>query len=106
MKTLLAGLAIAFGLSAPAVAGGHSDLKVVGTKVVISCYRGPMTKVIWDYPMPIFVDSLVRIGYDWPTAHAIATRVCRDWQGARDGETLKAETQRILQATPPRRKRH
>lgn len=49
-----------------------------GGVIVVSCYRGPWQQVIWDRPNAVFIDSLVNVGYSYPTASAIAERICRD----------------------------
>lgn len=83
----------------------HKTNKTAATKqVVVSCYRGPWEDVIWDRPNAIFVDSLVNVGYDFPTAHAIAERICRDRLLVGDTDALKAEMQRILRERPARRR--
>ena len=71
----------------------------------MSCFRGPWKDVIWDHPNSNFIDSLIKIGYDYPTSHAIAERVCRDdWLvGNEDG--MKQEMIRIYRESPEFRKR-
>lgn len=70
--------------------------------VTVSCFRGPWEEVIWDRPNAVFVDSLVALGYDFPTAHAIAERVCRDEATVGDPEAAVAVMRRILAESPPR----
>ncbi|MCE0506993.1 MULTISPECIES: hypothetical protein [unclassified Roseivivax] len=102
MKTALVTLVLAAGLALPAFAGGHKsgyhkdDLpRFKGGTIVVSCFRGPWNEVIWDRPNSNFVDSLVAIGYDFPTAHAIAERICRDDRLVNNPEGLKSEMLRI-----------
>ncbi|SFD56288.1 hypothetical protein [Roseivivax sediminis] len=101
MKTIIA-LAVAAFAAAPAVAGdyhrdtGHSDIKrFQGGTIVVSCFRGPWKDVIWDRPNSNFVDSLVAIGYDFPTAHAVAERVCRDDELVGNPEGMKQRMRQI-----------
>ena len=61
----------------------------------MSCYRGPWEDVIWDRPNAVFIDSLVRIGYDFPTAHAVAERVCRDEALVNNSDGLRSTMLRI-----------
>ena len=53
----------------------HQNIQVEYITVTISCFRGPWREVIWDRPEPVFVDSLVAAGYEFPEAHAISERV-------------------------------
>lgn len=73
-----------------------------GHTVVVSCYRGPWREVIWDRPEPLFIDSLVAAGYDYPTAHAMAERICRDQSLVGDREALRGTAQDVVNGTPPR----
>ncbi|MWB79212.1 hypothetical protein GLS40_14325 [Pseudooceanicola sp. 216_PA32_1] len=68
--------------------------------IVVSCYRGPWKQVIWDHPNAKFIDSLVAIGYDFPTSEAIANRICRDQNLVFDPEGLKATMKRIYMSSP------
>lgn len=86
MKKALVLAAVCAAFAAPAMAGGkyghkhrhHGAYGPTGTQIVVSCFRGPWNDVIWDRPNAVFIDSLVAIGYDFSTAHAIGERVCRD----------------------------
>jgi hypothetical protein len=99
MKSLLSAAAVVLGL-APAVSA-HETRTVyryvfqTGHVITVGCWRGPWKEVIWDRPEPVFLDDLVRIGYDYPTAQAIANRICRDQNLVGDKEGLKAEMLRI-----------
>jgi hypothetical protein len=74
----------------------------VATHVItVSCYRGPWQEVIWDRPNPEFTDSLVRAGYTFPEAHAIAERVCRDPGAVGQPGALRATMTTILRSSPP-----
>ncbi len=71
-----------------------------GGVVHVSCFRGPWREVIWDRPQGIFIDSLVQVGYDFPSALAIATRLCRDITYVGDDAAIKAEMERIIAEAP------
>lgn len=73
-----------------------------GHTVVVSCYRGPWREVIWDRPEPVFIDSLVAAGYDYPTANALAERICRDPSLVGNREALRGFAQDVVKSTPPR----
>lgn len=103
MKKLMLSAAILMGLAAPAVAGGFGKTytyKFQTATIVVSCFRGPWKEVIWDRPNSNFIDSLVNVGYDYPTAHAIAERVCRDDNLVGNKEGLKSEMIRIFRESP------
>jgi hypothetical protein len=61
--------------------------------------------VIWDRPNAVFVDTLVAVGYDFSTAHAIAERICRDRNLVGNPEGLKAAMERIF-ADPSSHRKH
>lgn len=69
--------------------------------VTVSCFRGPFSEVIWDRPNPVFIDSLVSIGYTFPEAHAIGERVCRDPSTVDRPDAAVAVMSRILTQNPP-----
>lgn len=81
--------------------GKHHHKVVTQEPIVVSCYRGPWKDVIWDRPNPIFVDSLVNIGYDINTASSIAEKVCRDKDLVGNPEGLKSEMLRIYREIRP-----
>ncbi|MCJ7872766.1 hypothetical protein Q4577_08140 [Marinovum sp. 2_MG-2023] len=101
MKKAIVLAAVCAAFAAPAMAGGkhkhshHGAYGPTGTQIVVSCFRGPWNDVIWDRPNPVFIDSLVAIGYDFPNAHAIAERVCRDPALVGNPEGLKSTMLRI-----------
>ncbi|MHA6346901.1 hypothetical protein [Roseivivax sp. CAU 1761] len=107
MKKLLVMAALAAAVASPALADhshgrSHAHKQAAadvprfkGGTIVVSCFRGPWKEVIWDRPNSNFVQSLVAIGYDYPTAHAVAERVCRDDELVNNPEGLKAEMRRI-----------
>lgn len=71
--------------------------------VTVSCFRGPLSEIIWDRPNPVFIDSLVNAGYSFPEAHAIGERVCTDPSTVdRPDRAIQVMTQIIAQ-NPPRR---
>ena len=69
-------------------------------RITVSCFRGPWNDVIWDRPNSIFVDDLVALGYDFPTAHAIAERICRDDKLVGNPPAMGAETLRVVRESP------
>ncbi|MBY5987634.1 MULTISPECIES: hypothetical protein [Roseovarius] len=69
-KTTLCAAAAAFLVMA--------DTAKADTYILVSCYRGPWTEVIWDKANPNFVDSLVQAGYSPQEATSIANYICRD----------------------------
>lgn len=71
-----------------------------GHTLIVSCFRGPWTDVIWDRPNSNFIDSLIDFGYDYPNAHAIAERICRDDRLVHNKEAMKAEMMRIYYESP------
>jgi hypothetical protein len=71
-----------------------------GGVVTVSCFRGPWELVYWDKPEGIFIDSLVNVGYDYPSALAIATRICREQALVGRPDLMKAEMERIIAEAP------
>lgn len=104
MKKLLLSAIVLAGIAAPAVAGTAYAYKFTDHTIYVSCFRGPWKEVIWDRPNAKFVDSLVNLGYDYPTSHAIAERVCRDDDLVFNKDGLKAEMKRIYAESPEYRK--
>ena len=109
MKRFALAAVLAAGAAGPALAdhshhgNGSSSAYQMGSGqlvVTVQCFRGPWREVIWDHPEAVFVDSLVNVGYDYPTAHAIAERVCRDYRLVDDLEGLRDEMYRILRDSP------
>lgn len=76
----------------------------VDNTIYVSCFRGPWKEVIWDRANPNFIDSLVNIGYDFPTAHAIGDRVCRDASLVGNPEAMRNEMLRIYYESPAQRR--
>ena len=101
IRTLSAAVTIALSIPVMTAANGHKKhhnhgaYGQSGSRIVVSCYRGPWKEVIWDRPNAVFVDSLASVGYDYPTAQAIATRICRDDALVGNPEALKATMRRI-----------
>ncbi len=96
----------------PAMAGGaryeyhnYGSYGPTGNVIVVSCYRGPWKEVIWDRPNPVFIDSLVSVGYDFSTATSIAERICRDQGLVGNSAALKANMERIW-SDPASHRRH
>ena len=111
MKKAIA-IAVMAALAGPAMAGGkkHKDYNYgaygpTGHQIVVSCYRGPWREVIWDRPNAVFVDTLVSVGYDYSTASAIATRVCRD-QSLVGNPGAMGATMRQIWRDPASHRRH
>ena len=76
----------------------HGTYGAGGQTIIVSCFRGPWKEVIWDRPNAVFIDSLVNIGYDYPTAQAIGERVCRDDALVGNPGALKSTMRRILRS--------
>ena len=100
--TIAAAIAAAC-LGTPAAAHGqahthkhHHGATAAGARIVVSCFRGPWREVIWDRPNAVFVDSLVSAGYDYPAAHAIGERICRDATLVGNPAALKSTMEQIL----------
>lgn len=109
-KIVLAAVVAAVGVPAFADHYKHRNYSYgsygpTGYQIVVSCFRGPWNEVIWDRPNAVFVDSLVSVGYDYSTADAIATRVCRDQNLVGRPGALKATMERIW-ADPSSHRRH
>ena len=97
-------LAILAGFASPSLAGGKNYVhgyNTFGYTVIVSCFRGPWKEVIWDRPEPVFIDSLVAAGYDYPTASAMAERICRDRSLVGDREALRGTAQGVVNGYPP-----
>lgn len=83
----------------------HGSYGPTGRTIVVSCERGPWKEVIWDRPNAVFVDSLVAVGYDFSTASAIATRVCRDQNLVGRPGAMKSTMEQIFN-DPQSHRRH
>ena len=81
--------------------GAHAP---TGTQITVSCYRGPWNEVIIDRPNAVFIDSLVSVGYDYATAHAIAHRICRDQALVGNPGALKSTMEQIWRDRASHRK--
>jgi hypothetical protein len=68
--------------------------------ITVSCFRGPLPVVAWDRPNPVFIDSLVRAGYSYETAAAMATRICTDESLVGNPNGLRVEMERLLRSEP------
>ncbi len=103
MKKLAILAAVAATFALPANAHGKQKRYVyqAGPIVItVSCFRGPLEAVIWDHPEGVFVDSLVAAGYDFPTAHAIAERICKDSRLVNNKELLRQTMREVYYASP------
>jgi hypothetical protein len=88
---------------APVEANGyHYPITVHTVQVTVSCFRGPWTEIIWDRPNPVFIDSLVNVGYSYPEAHAIGERVCTDPTTVDRPEMAVQVMHQIIAQNPPR----
>ena len=96
MKIIL----IAATIAAAVVSGTAARAGTEPRVITVSCFRGPWKEVIWDRANPVFIDSLIHAGYDFPTAHAIGDRICRDQAGVDDPDYLKAEMVKVLHEAP------
>lgn len=107
MIRLVTAALVASAVAMPAVAGGgthgygHATAQTA-PQVVVSCFRGPWQQIIWDHPKPVFVDSLVNIGYSIERASAIANRVCKDASLVNNPAGLKSMTESIIASSPRR----
>ena len=111
IKTLTAAAVIA--VAAPAAfaesrsqARGYAEGGAMsyGQKTVtVSCFRGPWVETIWDHPHPIFIDSLVNVGYSYERAQGLANRICQDVSLVGDHAAMVAATVNAINAQPPRR---
>lgn len=79
----------------------HRNVHAISATVTVSCFRGPWQEVIWDRPEPVFIDSLVGIGYTYPEAHAIGERVCRDATGVGNSANIRSTMLSIIESNPP-----
>jgi hypothetical protein len=102
MKLLALAAALGAALVTPAFAGGKTyHYKCpTGQVIVVSCYRGPYKKVIWDKANPSFISSLMTVGYDRASAEAIGTRVCRDQSLVGNPHGIRAVMTQIYQQSP------
>lgn len=101
MKKLMLAAALLAGAAAPVAAKSKAYHYTYKTHtIIVSCFRGPWTEVIWDRPNSKFIDSLVDVGYDYPTAHAIGERICRDDALVGNPEGMKTEMIRIFKESP------
>ena len=83
--------------------GAHVQARDIAIRV--SCARYSLPGVIWDRPMPVFLDDLVAAGYTPERAYAIGNRVCRDEAGVGNTAVIGATMQNILRTEPPRGRR-
>jgi hypothetical protein len=73
-----------------------------GGVVRVSCFRGPLTLTAWDHPEAIFIETLVAVGYDYPSAWAIGDRICKDSTLVGNPDGLKAAVEEIIANAPGR----
>lgn len=99
MKRVILAAALLIGTACQVSAEGYK-LIADGNTLIVSCFRGPWKDVIWDRPNSNFIDSLIDFGYDYPNAHAIAERICRDDHLVGNKAAMKAEMIRIYYESP------
>ena len=99
MKRVIMAAALLGAMASQVSAEGYK-LMADGNTLIVSCFRGPWGDVIWDRPNSNFIDSLIDFGYDYPTAHAIAERICRDDHLVGNKEGMAAEMIRIYNESP------
>ncbi|MDK3019028.1 hypothetical protein [Pseudodonghicola flavimaris] len=99
MRRVMIAAALLGALATQASAEAYK-LTADGNTMIVSCFRGPWKDVIWDRPNSNFIDSLIDFGYDYPNAHAIAERICRDDRLVNNKEAMKAEMIRIYYESP------
>lgn len=98
--------ALAAGVAAPmALATAAQADSVRKVTITISCFRGPWEEVIWDRPNARFIESLVAAGYDFPTAHAIGERICRDEALVGNPDAAKDAMAKVMAEAPTYRRR-
>ena len=102
-KLILAGVLAL--LAAPAVAELDplaGNFWTQGGVVRVSCFRGPLTVTAWDHPEAVFIESLVAVGYDYPSAWSIGDRICKDSTLVGNPDGLKAAMEQIIADAPGR----
>lgn len=91
-----------------ASANGHrhhgARVQMQDIAINVSCARYSLPGVIWDRPMPVFLDGLVAAGYTPERAYAIGNRVCRDEALVGNTAAMGATMQNILRTQPPGRR--
>lgn len=103
VATAALGGALLLASVAPSAATNYQYPTIVNTvQVTVSCFRGPWQEVIWDRPNPVFIDSLVNVGYSFPEAHAIGERVCRDASTVDRPDRAVQVMHQIIAQNPPR----
>lgn len=71
-----------------------------GGVVRVACFRGPFTVTAWDHPEAVFIESLVAVGYDYPSAWSIGDRICKDSALVANPDGLKAAMEQIIADAP------
>ncbi|MGB3408650.1 MAG: hypothetical protein WBA67_14285 [Jannaschia sp.] len=72
-------------------------------QITVSCARFSLDAVIWDKPQAVFIDDLVRAGYEYERAYAIGNRICRDEALVGNTAAMGATMTSILRTSPPNR---
>lgn len=99
MKTTVKIAASVLCLLAAAPAFASTSESVTGTPhpVIVSCFRGPWTAVIWDHANPKFIRSLRNLGYDRDTSEAIGNDICRNQSLVNNPDAMRLEMTRIYE---------
>jgi hypothetical protein len=99
MKTLFKTAAFVLCLlpSVPTFASTSASEAAPDRPVIVSCFRGPWTAVIWDHANPKFLRSLRAIGYDAETAEVIGNDICRNQFLVDNPDGMRAEMTRIYE---------
>ncbi|MEO0860242.1 MAG: hypothetical protein AAFY65_06505 [Pseudomonadota bacterium] len=82
----------------------HGVVTTAPVSITVSCARYVSRQVIWDRPMPVFLDSLMAAGYSPERAESIGNRVCRDERYVGDVEAAGQAMRNILATNPPARR--
>jgi hypothetical protein len=77
-----------------------ADTTKAETYILISCYRGPWTVVIWDKANPDFIQSLVDAGYSPTEADSVANSICRDPRLVKNPIALAKEVRAVMRDAP------
>lgn len=107
MKTLMrAALVMSTFAALPAMATESGLYRSYTVEPIrIACFRGPLHATIWDAPENHFVQDLVRFGYDFANADAIARSVCKDVRLVGHPELLRTALLDKMRQSPPQGKR-
>ncbi|MEO1138707.1 MAG: hypothetical protein AAFW87_04545 [Pseudomonadota bacterium] len=77
-----------------------ADTAKAETYILVSCYRGPWTEIIWDQANPEFIQSLQDAGYGAQEAESIANYICRDPRLVDNPIALAKEVRAVMRSAP------